>query len=166
MKTSRKPACDTPPLAWHPSVRTAGGKLIHSRAPIFALTTALSCGLTAGLLLFQRSWLWGAIFSAIGAGLGFWQTRIVFYSPVLVVDRESATLYQEGDDESVFGLSDLSVAQGNLAIALVVFATALFGIALGSIPLVSDLEASMSLSLSPTERLLLIVLGVWLCATA
>jgi hypothetical protein len=41
-----------------------------------------------------------------------------------------------------------------------------FGIALGAIPLVSDLEALMSLSLSPAERLVLIVSGVWLCATA
>ena len=166
MRISRKSGRDTPPLARHPSLHTAGGMLIHSRAPIFALTTALSCGLTAGLLLFQRAWLWGAALTAIGAGLGFWQTRIDFYSPVLIVDGEHATLYQEGDDECVFELSDLTVVQGNLAIGLVIFATALLGIALGTIPLVSDLEASISLSLSPTERLLLIVSGEWLCATA
>jgi len=166
MKISRKPARDTPPLAWTPPLHTAGGMLIHSRAPIFAVTTALSCDLTAGLLLFQHVWLWGAAFTAIGLGLAFWQTRIDFYSSVLIVDGEHATLYQEGDDESVFELSDLTVAQRNLAIGLVVFATALLGIALGVLPLVSDLEASISLGLSPTEHLLLIDSGVWLCATA
>jgi hypothetical protein len=166
VRISRKSGRDAPPLARHPSLHTAGGMLIHSRVPIFALTTALSCGLTTGLLLFQRAWLWGAALTAIGAGLGFWQTRIDFYSPVLIVDGESATLDQEGDDECVFELSDLKVAQGNLAIGLVIFATALLGIALGTFGLNPGLEAAMSLSLSPSERLLLIVAGVWLSATA
>lgn len=166
MRISRKSGRDTPPPARHPSLHTAGGMLIRSRAPIFALMTALSCGLTAGLLLFQRAWLWGAALTAMGAGLGFWQTRIDFYSPVLIVDGEGATLYQEGDDECAFELGDLTVVQGNLAKGLVVFATALLGIALGTIGVNPGLEASMSFSLSPSERLLLIVAGVWLSATA
>jgi hypothetical protein len=63
-------------------------------------------------------------------------------------------------------LSDVTVVQGTLGIGLVVFTTAILGIALGTFGLMFDVEASMSLTLSPTERLLLIVSGVWLCATA
>ncbi|MBB5060864.1 hypothetical protein HDF16_005600 [Granulicella aggregans] len=140
--------------------------LIHSRAPILALTTALTCGLTAGLLLLQRAWLSGAASTVIGAGIGIWQARITFYLPLLVVDEEKATLYQEGEDEIVFELCDLTVVQGDSAIGLAVFVTALLGLALGAYGLIFNVDAPIALSQLPTERVLLIGLGVWLCATA
>ena len=85
--------------------------------------------------------------------MGFWQTRILFYSPILIVRDPIATLYQEGEDASVFKLSDLTVVQGNLAKGIVFLTTALLGMAVEAIGLSSALEASMSLSLSPTQRL-------------
>jgi hypothetical protein len=166
MRISRKRARDTSSFALDPPLPAAGGMLIHSRAPIFALTTALSCILTAGLLLFQCSWLWSTALAAISAWMGALQARIVLYSSILVVRAPIATLHQEGEDESIFMLSDLTVVQGNLAPGIVSLATALIGMALGAIVLSPDLEASMSLSLSPTQRLLLIMSGLWFSGTA
>jgi hypothetical protein len=98
--------------------------------------------------------------------MGFWQIRIVFYSPILIVRDPIATLYQVGEDASVFKLGDLTVVQGTLTTGLVSFATAFIGMALGAIGWSSALEASMSLSMSPTQRLLLTMSGVWFSGTA
>jgi hypothetical protein len=144
----------------------AGGTIIHSRCPVFALTTALSCVLTAGLLLFQRSWNWCGALMAIAAWMGVWQTRIVFCSPILVIHGPIATLYREGEATSIFMLSDLTIVQGNLTTGLAFLATALIGVALGAIGLSPNLEVSMSLSLSPTQRLLLIMSGLWFSGAA
>jgi hypothetical protein len=153
-------------FALFPSGSTDGGTILRSRAPIFAFTAASSCALTAGLLLFRGSWLWGAALIVISGWMGYWQIRTRFYSPILIVRDPIATLYQEGEAASVFKLSDLTVVQGHLAQGLVFLATALLGIAVGAIGLSSALEASMSVNLSPTQRLLLTVSGVWFSGTA
>jgi hypothetical protein len=164
MKISRRRARSS--LVPIPSASTDGGTIIRSRVPNFALTTALSCFLTAGLLLFQGVWLWGAALTAVGACMGFWQTRILLYAPILIVSDPIATVFQEGEDASVFKLSDLTVVQGILAKGIVILATALLGMSVAAVGLSSALEASMSLSLSPTQRLLLTMAGVWLAGTA
>src|SRR3981081_1258544 len=125
MKISRKRARSS--LVPFPSVSTDDGTSLRSRAPIFAVTTALSCALTAGLLFFQGVWLWGAALTAVGAWMGVWQNTILLYSPILIVRDPIATLYQEGEDASVFKLSDLTVVQGNLAKGIVFLAAALLG---------------------------------------
>jgi hypothetical protein len=166
MKISRKCARIASSLAPSPLSPTDGETIIRSRAPILALTTALSCALTACLLLFHGAWLWGAALAAISAGMGFWHTQIVFYSPILIVRDSIVTLYQEGEDVSIFMLSDLTVVQGNLTTGIVSLASALTGMALGAIGLSHDLEAALSLSLSPTQRLFLIMSGLWFFGNA
>jgi hypothetical protein len=147
-------------------VDMTGRTIIHSRCPVFALTTALSCLLTAWLLLLQGSWRWSGALTAIGIWMGIWQTRIVFNSPILVIRGLMATLYREKEDASIFMLGDLTIVEGNLTTCLAILAVALLGVAVGAIALSPDLDASMSLSLYPTHRLLLIMLAIWFAGTA
>jgi hypothetical protein len=98
--------------------------------------------------------------------MGIWQTRIVFNSPILMIRGLLVTLYREGEDASIFMLGDLTVVEGNLTTGLAVLTVALIGVALGAIVLFPDLDASMSLSLYPTHRLLLIMLAIWFSGTA
>jgi|GEM_PF-5432009 len=166
MKISTDSACRPLTRTIDQSVDMAGGTIIRSRCPVFALTTALSCVLTAGLLLFEGSWRWCGALAAISTWMGVWQTRILFYSPILMIRGPIATLYREGEGTSIFMLSDLTIVQGNLTTGLAFLAAALIGIALGAIGLSPDLEVSMSFSLSPTQRLLLIMSGLWFSGTA
>jgi hypothetical protein len=147
-------------------VDMTGRTIIHSRCPVFALTTCLSCLLTAWLLLLQGSWRWCGALIAISTWMGIWQTRIVFNSPILMIRGVLVTLYREGEDASIFMLGDLTVVEGNLTTGFAVLAVALIGVALGTIVLFPDLDASMSLSLYPTRRLLLIMLAIWLSGRA
>src|SRR5258708_26826615 len=55
MKISMKSARSTSSLTSYPPAHAAGGTIIHSRPPIFALTTSLSCFLTACCLFFRNS---------------------------------------------------------------------------------------------------------------
>jgi hypothetical protein len=139
-------------------VDMTGRTIIYSRCPVFALTTGLSCLLTAWLLLLQGSWKCSGALIAISTWMGIWQTRIVFNSPILMIRGLLVTLYREGEDASIFMLGDLKVVEGNLTTGLAVLAVALIGVALGTIVLFPDFDASMSLSLYPTQRLLFIML--------
>jgi hypothetical protein len=147
-------------------VDMTGRTIIYSRCPAFALTTGLSCLLTAWLLLLQGSWRCSGALIAISTWMGIWQTRIVFNSPILMIRGLLVTLYREGEDASIFMLGDLKVVEGNLTTGLAVLAVALIGVALGTIVLFPDFDASMSLSLYPTQRLLFIMLGIWFSGTA
>jgi hypothetical protein len=103
---------------------------------------------------------------AIGIWMGIWQTRIIFNSPILIIRGLMATLYREKEDASIFMLGDLTIVEGNLTTGLATLAVALIGVAVGAIALSPDLDASMSLSLYPTHRPLLIMLAIWFAGTA
>jgi len=52
--------------------------IIKSRSPVFALTTALSCGLTAVVLLFQGAWEWSVGLTVFSVSMWVWHVRVVF----------------------------------------------------------------------------------------
>jgi hypothetical protein len=98
--------------------------------------------------------------------LAVWQIHIASNAPTLVVRGLIATLYRKGVAAGSFVLSDLSIVEGNLTIGFAFFALALMGTALGALGQSRDLETSLSLSLSPTQRLLLWMSGLWFAGAA
>lgn len=139
--------------------------IIKSRSPGFALTTALSCGLTAVALLIQGAWEWYslAVFSVL---MWVWHVRGVFNSPLLTVDQTTVSRYREAEDEAVFRLSDLKIVRGNFTTGLAFFVAAFAGMAFLIIGSSAECEKALSQSLSPTQRLLMVMSGVWFAGTA
>src|SRR5882757_6306822 len=114
MKISTKSARSTSSLT--PTAHAAGGTIIHSRPPIFALTTSLSCFLIAWLFSFRSSWRWCGALMGLAGLLVVWQIHIASNAPTLVVRGLIATLYRKGVAAGSFVLSDLSIVEGNLTI--------------------------------------------------
>jgi hypothetical protein len=141
---------------------TIDGTAIQCRAPIFALTTAFTCALTACLLAWRGSWLCSATFMSITVLMGLWQIRIAYDAPTLVVHGPIVILYRRGITDGSLVLSDLSIAEGSLGIVVALFVLALASSVLGTLGLSCDLQTSLPLHLSPTQRLFLGMSGVWL----
>jgi hypothetical protein len=166
MNISSNRSCRTPTLALGQSIDTAGATIIHSRPPIFALTTALNCVLTACLLSLQGSLRWCVALTVMAALLGAWQIHVACNAPVLVIRGLKVTLYRSGFDVGSFVLSDLSIVDGNLTTGMALFVTALTSAAFGALGLSRNLDVSMSLSISPTKGLNLVMLGLWFAGNA
>jgi hypothetical protein len=98
--------------------------------------------------------------------LGAWQIHIASNAPTLVVRGLIATVYRKGVAAGSFVLSDLSIVEDNLTVGFALFALALISTALGALGQSRDLEMSLSLSLSPTQRLLLWMSGLWFAGVA
>jgi hypothetical protein len=166
MKTLSEAVCISRDRTPHASTDTVDCTVIQSRAPTFALTTALTCALTACLLSWRGSWLCSATFMTISALMGLWQIRIAYGAPTLVINGPIVILYRRGITAGSFVLGDLSITEGFLGIAVTLFVLALAGFVLGAIGLSRDLQTSLSLHLSPTQRLFLSVASVWLTGAA
>jgi len=164
MKTLSEAVCISRERTPHPSTDTIDGTIIQSRAPIFALTTAFTCALTACFLSWRGSWLCSATFMTISALMGLWQIRIAYDAPTLMVHGPIVILYRRGVTAGSFVLSDLSITEGFLGIVVTLVFLVLAGSVLGALGLSCDLQTSLSLHLSPTQRLFLSVLAVWLAA--
>ena len=162
MKTLSEAVCISRERTPPPSTDTIDGTIIQSRAPIFALTTAFTWGLTACLLSWRGSWLCSATFMTISALMGLWQIRIAYDAPTLEVHGPNVLLYRRGITAGSFVLSDLSITEGFLGILVALFALVMAGSVLGALGLSCDLQTSLSLHLSPTQRLFLGMLGAWL----
>ena len=145
-----------------PPTETIDGTIMQCRAPIFPLTTAFTCALTACFLSWRGSWLCSATFMSITALMGLWQIRIAYNAPTLVAHGPIVILYRMGITDGSFVLSDLSIAEGYLGIVVSFFVLALAGSVLGALGLSGDLQTSLPLHLSPTQRLFLGMSGVWL----
>jgi hypothetical protein len=94
--------------------------------------------------------------------MGLWQIRIVYDAPTVVVHGPIVILSRRGITAGSFLLSDLSITEGSLGIVAALFALALAGSVLGALGLSCDLQTSLLLHLSPTQRLFLGMSGVWL----
>jgi hypothetical protein len=162
MKTLSEAVCISRERTPHPSTDTIDGTIIQSRAPIFALTTAFTCALTACFLSWRGSWLCSATFMTISALMGLWQIRIAYDAPTLVVHGPIVILYRRGITAGSFVLSDLSITEGFVGIVVALFVLALAGSVLGALGFSRDLQTSLPLHLSPTQRLFLGMSGVWL----
>ena len=162
MKTLSEAVCISRERTPHPSTDAIDGTIIQSRAPIFALTTAFTCALTACFLSWRGSWLCSATFMTISALMGLWQIRIAYDAPTLVVHGPIVILYRRGVTAGSFVLSDLSITEGFLGVVVALFALVLAGSVLGGLGLSCDLQTSLSLHLSPAQCLFLGMLGVWL----
>jgi len=162
MKTLSEAVCISRERTPHPSTDTIDGTIIQSRAPIFALTTAFTCALTACFLSCRGSWLCSGTFMTISALMGLWQIRIAYDAPTLVVHGPIVILYRRGITDGSLVLGDLSITEGSLGIVVALFVLALAGSVLGALGLSCDLQTSLSLHLSPTQRLFLGMLGAWL----
>jgi hypothetical protein len=162
MKTLSEPVCMSRERTPQPPTDTIDGTVIQCRAPIFALTTAFTCALTACLLSWRGSWPGSATFMSITALMGLWQIRIAYNAPTLVVHGPIVILYRRGITDGSLVLSDLSITEGPLGIVVALFVLALAGSLLGALGLSCDLQTSLPLHLSPTQRLFLGMSGVWL----
>jgi hypothetical protein len=162
MKTLSGAVCISRERTPHPSTDTIDGTIIQSRAPIFALMTAFTCALTACLLSWRGSWLCSAAFMSISALMGLWQIRIAYDAPTMVVHGPIVILYRRGITAGSFVLSDLSITEGFLGIVVTLIALVMAASVLGALGLSRDLQTSLSLHLSPTQRLFLRMSGVWL----
>ena len=162
MKTLSEAVCISRERTPHPSMDTIDGTVIQSRTPIFALTTAFTCALTACLLCWRGSWLCSAAFMSISALMSLWQIRIAYDTPTLVLQGQIVILYRRGITDSSLVLSDLSITEGSLGIVVALFALALAGSVLGALGLSCHLQTSLPLHLSPMQRLFLDMSGVWL----
>jgi hypothetical protein len=162
MKTLSGAVCISRERTPHPSTDTIDGTIIQSRAPIFALMTAFTCALTACLLSWRGSWLCSATFMSISALMGLWQIRIANEAPTMVVHGPIVILYRRGITAGSFVLSDLSITEGFLGIVVTLIALVMAASVLGALGLSRDLQTSLSLHLSPTQRLFLRMSGVWL----
>jgi hypothetical protein len=102
--------------------------------------------------------------------LAVWQIHIASNVPTLVVRGLIATLYRKDVAAGSFVLSDLSIVEGTLTIGFALgfafFALALMSTALGALGQSRDLETSLSLSLLPTQGLLLWMSGLWFAGAA
>jgi hypothetical protein len=141
------------------------GTVIQCRAPIFALTTAFTCALTACLLSWRGAWLGSATFMSVSALMSLWQIRIAYDVPTLVVQGPVVILYRRGITDSSLVLSELSITEGSLGIVVALIVLALAGSVLGALGLSCDLQTSLPLYLSPTQRLFLGMSGVWLAGS-
>jgi hypothetical protein len=162
MKTLSEAVCISRERTPHPSTDTIDGTIIQSRAPIFALTTAFTCALTACLLSWRGSWLCSATFMSISVLMGLWQIRIAYDAPTVVVHGPIVILYRRGITAGSFVLSDLSITEGFLGIVVTIIALVLAASVLGALGLSYDLQTSLPLHLSPTQRLFLGMSGIWL----
>ena len=162
MKTLSEAVCISRERTPHPSTDTIDGTIIQSRAPIFALTTAFTCALTACILSWRGLWLYSATFMSISALLGLWQIRIAYDALTVVVHGPIVILYRRGITAGSFVLSDLSITEGFLGIVVTLIAVVLAVSVLGALGLSRDLQTSLSLHLSPTQGLFLRMSGVWL----
>jgi hypothetical protein len=162
MKTLSEAVCMSRQRAPQPPPDTIDGTVIQCRVPMFALTTAFTCALTACLLSWRGSWLCSAAFMSISALMGLWQIRIAYDAPTVVVHGPIVILSRRGITAGSFLLSDLSITEGSLGIVVALFALALAGSVLGALGLSCDLQTSLPLHLSPSQRLFLGMSGVWL----
>ena len=144
-----------------PPTDTIVGTVIQCRAPIFALTTAFTCALTGCLLAWRGSWLCSATFMSISALMGLWQIRIAYDASTVVVHGPIVILYRRGITDGSLVLSDLSITEGYLGIAVALFVLALAGSVLGALGLLCDLQTSRPLHFYPSQRLFLGMSGVW-----
>ncbi len=140
--------------------------IIKSRSPGFALTTAWSCGLTAVAFLFQGAWEWCVGLMVFSVSMWVWHVRIVLYSPLLTVDHAIATRYREAEDKAVHLLRDLRIVRGNFTTGLAFFVAALIGMALLVVGSSAEFEKALLQSLSSTQRLLMVMSGLWFAGTA
>jgi len=154
------------PEIMHRPTAMSDGMIINSRSPVFALTTALSSGLTGVLFLFQGAWGWCMTSTLLSIWMVAWQARIGFRAPLLTVRGTIATRYREGDDEAVFLLSDVRIIRRNHTTGLVFFVAAIVGLALVATGLSSEAEEAVMLNLSSTQRLLMIASGLWFSGVA
>lgn len=99
---------------------------------------------------------------SITALMGLWQIRIAYDAPTLVVHGPIVILYRRGITDGSLVLSDLSITEGSLGIVVALFALVLTGSVLGALGLSCDLQTSLPLHLSPSQRLSLGMSGVWL----
>jgi hypothetical protein len=162
MKTLSEAVCISRERNPHLSMDTIDGTIIQSRAPIFALTTAFTCALTACLLSWRGSWLCSAAFMSISALMGLWQIRIAYDAPTVEIHGPIVILYRRGITAGSFVLSDLSITEGFLGIVVTLIALVLAASVLGALGLSRDLQTSLSLHLSATQGLFLRMSGVWL----
>jgi hypothetical protein len=162
MKTLSEAVCMSRERTPQPPTDTINGTVIQCRAPIFALTTAFTCALTACLLSWRGSWLCSATFMSVTALMGLWQIRIAYDAPTLVVHGPIVILYRRGITDGSAVLGDLSITEGSLGIVVALFVVALAGSVLGALGLSCDLQTSLPLHLSHTQRLFLGMSGVWL----
>lgn len=162
MKTLSEAVCMSRERTPQPPTDTIDGTVIQCRAPIFPLTTAFTCALTACFLSWRGSWLCSATCMSIAALMGLWQIRIAYNAPTLVAHGPIVILYRRGITDRSFVLSDLSIAEGSLGMVVALFVLALAGTVLGALGLSCDLQTSLPLHLSPAQRLFLGMSGVWL----
>jgi hypothetical protein len=71
------------------------------------------------------------------------------------------SLYRRGVAADSFVLSDVLIVDGSLCVGLALFAMILASALFSAIGMSRDMEISLSLHLSPTQRLLLNMTGVW-----
>lgn len=157
---------DTPVSPLYPDRTTIDGTIVQSRAPIFALMTALTCILSACLSALRGSWGWSATSIATSAIMGILQIHVVLNSPILVIRGPLVTLYRRGTHAGSFAVSDLVIAKRNLLIAFALLAMVLTSMSLGALGLSPDLDMFLALRLSFTQRLILTVTGVWFAGAA
>jgi hypothetical protein len=160
MKTVAKVPSRTKPERY-PESTLVGGNIIYPRVPIFALTTAFTCIVTACLLCLRGSWMWSAAFIALSILLVIWQIHAVCTSPLLVVCGPVVTLYRSGAAAGSFMLSDMLIAEGNLWVGLALFAMILASAFFCALGISRSMEMSLSLFLSSIQRFVLNVTGVW-----
>ena len=94
--------------------------------------------------------------------MGLWQIRIAYDAPTVVVHGPVMILYRRGITAGSFVLSDVSITEGFLGIVVTLIALVLAASTLGALALSRDLQTSLSMHLSPTQRLFLRMSGVWL----
>jgi hypothetical protein len=165
MKTLSEAVCMSRERTLQTPTDLIDGTVIQCRAPIFALTTAFTCALTACLLSWRGAWLGSATFMSVSALMSLWQIRIAYDAPTLVVQGPVVILYRRGITDSSLVLSGLLITEGSLGIVVALIVLALAGSVLGALGLSCDLQTSLPLYLSPTQRLFLGMSGVWLAGS-
>jgi hypothetical protein len=98
--------------------------------------------------------------------MGILQIHVVLNSPILVIRGPLVTLYRGGTPAGSFAVSDLLIAKRTLYIGFGLLAMILVSTLLGALGLSRDLEMSLSVPLSSTQRLILGMTGLWFAGAA
>lgn len=88
---------------------TLGWEIIQSRAPIFAITTALGCVLAACILASRGLLEWVGALLAVAGLPGIWQRHVAWRALILVIQGQTVTHCREGEDARSYKPSGLSI---------------------------------------------------------
>lgn len=155
---------EKPSLMLFPAdVRSA---VVRTRAPQFALATALTTGVYAWLASLGGSWVWSAVLFLVTGILVWWQVTIIRNVPVLAFYKTFVTVSRYKSADAQFDVNALKVAEGNFRFGVLFLFLACVSILLIMSGITSSGLQPVSLSalLHSPQRLLLSVAGLWIAA--